>query len=206
VTLRAEYDHAAAGYDRRWARYNRASLAPLRPWIAGRDLGRVVDVGCGTGNLLPFLSASGARMQGYAGLDLSPGMLRVAMEKAREVDVRARFFVGDAEKLPLRDASFDTAISASVLHYWGDAGAGLAEVRRVLRPGGRLLLVDWLRDPLPMRLLNGWMRITRVRYRRMYSRAELGDALAAAGFRVQAEARVNAGGVWRLIAFDANVD
>jgi ubiquinone/menaquinone biosynthesis C-methylase UbiE len=203
VTIRAEYDRAADGYDRRWARYNRASLAPLRPWIAGRDLGRVVDVGCGTGNLLPFLIEAGARMQGYAGLDLSPGMLRVVMDKAREADLRTGFVAADAEKLPLRDASFDTAISASVLHYWDDVDAGLAQIRRVLRPGGRLLLVDWLRDPLPMRLLNAWMRITRVRYRRMYSRAELGDALAAAGFRVQAEARASAGGPWRLIALDA---
>jgi ubiquinone/menaquinone biosynthesis C-methylase UbiE len=205
VTIRAEYDHAAADYDRRWARYNRASLAPLRPWIAGGDLGRVVDVGCGTGNLLPFLAASGARVEGYTGVDLSPGMLRVALDKARDADVRARFVAADAETLPLRDASFDTAVSASALHYWDDPDAGLAQIRRVLRPGGRLLLVDWLRDPLPMRLLNAWMRITRVRYRRMYSRAELGDALAAAGFRVQAEARVGAGGPWRLIAVDARV-
>jgi ubiquinone/menaquinone biosynthesis C-methylase UbiE len=203
VTIRAEYDQSAADYDRRWARYNRASLGLLRPWIERRDLGRVVDVGCGTGNLLPFLSASGARMEGCAGVDLSPEMLRVAVGKARDVEARTAFVGGDAERLPLRDASFDTAVSASALHYWGDAHAGLAEIRRVLRPGGRLLLVDWLRDPLPMRLLNAWMRIARVRYRRMYSRAELVDLLTVSGFRVQAEARGSAGGPWRLIAFDA---
>jgi ubiquinone/menaquinone biosynthesis C-methylase UbiE len=203
VTIRAEYDQSAADYDRRWARYNRASLGLLRPWIERRDLGRVVDVGCGTGNLLPFISASGARMDGYTGVDLSLEMLRTAVGKARDVEARTAFVAGDAGRLPLRDASFDTAVSASVLHYWDDAHAGLAEIRRVLRPGGRLLLVDWLRDPLPMRLLNAWMRTTRVRYRRMYSRAELVDALAAAGFRVQAEACGSAGGAWRLIAIEA---
>ncbi len=203
MTIRAEYDQSAADYDRRWARYNRASLGLLRPWIERRDLGRVVDVGCGTGNLLPFISASGARMDAYAGVDLSPAMLRVALGKARDVEARTAFVAGDAGRLPLRDASFDTAVSSSVLHYWDDAHAGLAEIRRVLRPGGRLLLVDWLRDPLPMRLLNAWMCTTGVRYRRMYSRAELVDALAAAGFRVQAEARGSAGGAWRLIAIEA---
>ena len=205
MTIRAEYDHAAAEYDRRWARYTRASLSLLRPWIAGRDLGRVVDVGCGTGILPPFLAVSGARMESYAGVDLSPGMLRVAAGKAHGVEARTGFVAGDAEKLPLRDASFDTAISASVLHYWDDADAALSEIRRVLRPGGRLLLVDWLRDPAPMRLLNAWMRITRVRYRRMYSRAELVDLLASAGFRAQAEARGSAGGPWRLIAIESHV-
>jgi ubiquinone/menaquinone biosynthesis C-methylase UbiE len=202
VTLRAEYDRAAADYDRRWARYNRASLALLRPWIEGRHLGRVVDVGCGTGNLRPLPGDSDGRMDGYVGVDLSPGMLRVARGKV-DAAVQTGFVAADAMRLPLRDESCDTAVSASALHYWDDADAGLAEIRRVLRPGGRLLLLDWIRDPLPMRLLNAWMRITRVEYRRMYSRAELADALAAAGFRVDAEARASAGGLWRLIAFDA---
>ena len=201
MTIRAEYDRAAADYDRRWARYNLASLALLRPWIEGASLGQVVDVGCGTGNLLPLLRDCGGRMEGYVGADLSPGMLLVARGKAR--DGRTGFVAVDAARLPLRDAAFDTAVSASALHYWDDARAGLAEIRRVLRPGGRLLLLDWLRDPLPMRALDAWMRISRVEYRRMYSRAELADALADAGFRVQAEARGSAGGPWRIIAFDA---
>ena len=204
VTIRAEYDRAAADYDRRWARYNRASLALLRPWIEGRDLGCVVDVGCGTGNLPPFFRVCGVRMDAYAGLDLSPQMLRVARGKGSGADVRVGFAAADAAALPLHDGSFDTAVSASVLHYWDDAAAALAEIRRVLRPAGRLLLVDWLRDPLPMRLLNAWMRITRVQYRRMYSRDELADALAVAGFRVQAEARGSAGGPWRLISIEAH--
>ncbi|HEX2210152.1 MAG TPA: class I SAM-dependent methyltransferase [Longimicrobium sp.] len=201
MTIRAEYDRAAADYDRRWARYNRASLALLRPWVEGANLGQVVDVGCGTGNLLPLLRDCGGRLEGYVGADLSPGMLLVARGKAR--DGRTGFVAADAARLPLGDAAFDTAVSASALHYWDDARAGLAEIRRVLRPGGRLLLLDWVRDPLPMRALDAWMRIARVEYRRMYSRTEMADALAAAGFRVQAEARGSAGGPWRLIAFEA---
>jgi ubiquinone/menaquinone biosynthesis C-methylase UbiE len=200
MTIRAEYDRAAADYDRRWARYNAATLDLLRPWIGGRALGRVVDVGCGTGNLLPLL-AHAAAMDGYVGIDLSPKMLRVARGKPSGA-ARPTFVSADAARLPLRDASFDTAISASVLHYWDDADAALREIRRVLRPGGRLLLLDWLRDPLPMRALNTWMRITRVEYRRMYSRAEMRAALTRAGFRVEAEARGSAGGPWRVIAFD----
>lgn len=197
----AEYDQGAAEYDRRWARYNARSLAVLRPWIAGRTLGRVLDVGCGTANLLRLVADSGARAELYAGIDPAPRMLRIARDKARSMDVRCGFTAAPAEALPFADAGFDLAITASTLHDWSDVPAGLAEIRRVLRPGGELMLLDWHRDPLAMRLLNGWMRVTRVGYRRMYSRAEMRAALAAAGFAVREEARGAAGGPWRVIAF-----
>ena len=201
MTVRAEYERAAADYDRRWARYNQASLALLRPWVAGRDLGRVVDVGCGTGNLLPLIAQSAARVESYVGADLSPRMLRVAWEKAAGAGMRTGFAAADAGALPLRPESFDTAVCASVLHYWHDAGGGLREIRRALRPGGRLLLLDWWRDPPSMRLLDAWMRLTRVEYNRVYSQVEMMEIVRSAGFRIEDEARGSAGGPWRLIAF-----
>jgi ubiquinone/menaquinone biosynthesis C-methylase UbiE len=196
-----EYTSAAGDYDRRWARYNAASLALLRPWVAGRALGHVLDVGCGTGNLLALLADAGARVEAYAGLDLSPDMLRTAAEKLGRSTIPGALAAGSVEALPFADDAFDTAVSASTLHDWPDPHAGLAEVRRVLRPGGTLLLLDWDRAPLPMRALNAWMRITRVGYRRMYPRGEMAALLAEAGFRVEAQARGAAGGPWRLAAF-----
>lgn len=201
MTIRAEYDRAAADYDRRWARYNKRALDMLPLWMVEREFGRVLDVGCGTGNLLPLLEAPGYRMQEYVGVDLSPEMLRVARSKPSHVP--AGWITADAARLPLPDSSFDIAVSASALHYWDDVDAALAEIRRVLRPDGHLLLLDWVRDPLPMRLLNAWMRITGVRYRRMYSRAELADALPRAGFGVRMVVQGSAGGLWRLVAFEA---
>ncbi len=196
-----EYAAGAAEYDRRWARYNDASLALLRPWVAGRALGRVLDVGCGTGNLLSLLAESGARVETCTGVDPAPAMLGVAREKLRTSPIRGGVLAATAEALPFADGAFGTAVSASSLHDWADPDAGLVEIRRVLRPGGELLLLDWHRDPLPMRLLNAWMRITRAGYRRMYARGEMADALARAGFRVTAEARGAAVGPWRVIAF-----
>jgi ubiquinone/menaquinone biosynthesis C-methylase UbiE len=111
---------------------------------------------------------------------------------------------GSALALPVATASFDTALCASNLHYWPDAGAGLSEIRRVLRPGGRLLLVDWDRAPLRMRAFDLWMRrALRVEYQRMYSRQEIRAVLHDAGFRVAHEARGAAGLLWRLAAYEA---
>ncbi|HEX2080310.1 MAG TPA: methyltransferase domain-containing protein [Longimicrobium sp.] len=203
MTIRAEYDRAAADYDRRWARYNRASLALLRPWIEGQDLGRVVDVACGTGNLLPLLAGAAGRMESCAAADFSAEMLRAARGKARGVELRAGFVAADALALPFRAASFETAVSASTLHYWKDPDAGLREIRRVLRTDGRLLLLDWWRDPPSMRLLNAWMRLARIEYHRMHSRAGMTEMLRAAGFRVEDQAGGSAGGPWRVIAFAA---
>lgn len=197
----AEYSRSAAGYDRRWARYNRASMALLRPWVAEHEFGRVMDVGCGTGNLLALLADARARVDAYAGVDLAPDMLRVAAGKLAVAPILVTLAAGSAEALPFVDGTFDTAVSASTLHDWPDPIAGLTEIRRVLRPGGTLLLVDWDRAPLPMRLLDGWMRLVRIRYRRMYARGEVGRLLADAGFRVEAQARGAAGGPWRLAAF-----
>lgn len=196
-----KHAQAAADYDRRWARYNGASMALLRPWVQGRDLGRVLDVGCGTANLLALLGDAGARVDAYAGADLSADMLRVAAGKLGTSKIRGGLAAGSADALPFGEALFDTAVSASTLHDWEDARAGLAEIRRVLGPGGTLLLLDWDRAPLPMRLLNGWMRLARVSYQRMYARGEMAALLADAGFRVEAQTGGAAGGPWRLAAF-----
>ncbi|HEX8320784.1 class I SAM-dependent methyltransferase [Longimicrobium sp.] len=203
-SLRREYDRAAAEYDRRWARYNRASLALLRPWIEGRKLGKVLDVGCGTGNLAHALAEWGASVDPYVGVDLSPGMLRKAAPKLGAGGWPGAAVAGSALALPIATASFDTALCASNLHYWPNAGAGFAEIRRVLRPGGRLLLVDWDRAPLRMRAFDLWMRrALRVEYQRMYSRQEIRVLLHDTGFRAAHEARGAAGMMWRLAAFEA---
>ncbi|MBB4638200.1 class I SAM-dependent methyltransferase [Longimicrobium terrae] len=197
--VRRDYDAAAARYDRRWARYNHDSLALLRPWLAGQALGRVLDVGCGTGNLARALYGWGARVDAYVGVDLSPEMLRAAADKAGA----GGFAAGSAAALPVAEGAFHTVVSASTLHDWPDADAGARELRRALHTGGRLLLLDWNRAHFRMRFLNAGMRLTRQPYRRMYSTAEMRAILLNAGFRVLREARGGSGPVWRLAALEA---
>jgi ubiquinone/menaquinone biosynthesis C-methylase UbiE len=130
---RAYYDDFSRGYEReRGAGYHRllddlevAVAAPL-----ARDQ-RVLEVGCGTGLILSRLSPA-AKLA--CGLDLSPEMLRGA--RARGL----RVVLGSATRLPFADASFDLVCSFKVLAHVPDIQQALAEITRVTRPGGRMVL------------------------------------------------------------------
>jgi len=100
---------------------------------------RVVDVACGTGVLTTAAAAAVAPGGAAVGVDLNPGMLAVARRKAPELDWRE----APAEALPLDDASCDAAVSQFGLMFFSDRRAALSEMRRVLRPGGRLAVAVW---------------------------------------------------------------
>ncbi|WP_376087368.1 class I SAM-dependent methyltransferase [Roseomonas sp. CCTCC AB2023176] len=98
---------------------------------------RVLDLGCGTGEITRMLRALGAEV---TGLDLSEAML--ARARAKNGGPHHRAFLGDAESLPDRDATYDAVVTRHLVWTLPDAPAAFAEWHRVLRPGGRLLIVD----------------------------------------------------------------
>ena len=114
-----------------------ARLAAELARLAPGDL--VVDIGCG-----PGVAARHAARQRAAvtGVDPAPVMLRVARALTRRADVR--YVEGTAESLPLPDDSATVVWSIATVHHWRDIDAGLREVRRVLRPGGRFVVLERL--------------------------------------------------------------
>jgi ubiquinone/menaquinone biosynthesis C-methylase UbiE len=94
-----------------------------------------IDLGCGLGAALQHAAATGAKT---AGVDPSPAMVEQASRRVPEAEVR----VGSAETIPFEGERFTAALSVSSYHHWADPEAGLAEVRRVLAPEGRLLIVE----------------------------------------------------------------
>jgi SAM-dependent methyltransferase len=104
---------------------------------------RVLDVACGTGNAALLAAAAGAAV---TGLDASDRLIEVARARAATVTTGARFLVGDAQDLPFADGAFDAVLSVFGVIFAPDARRALAEIVRVLRPGGRALVSVWLPD------------------------------------------------------------
>jgi ubiquinone/menaquinone biosynthesis C-methylase UbiE len=132
------WDKQAGRYDGGMEFWDRHLFGDSRPWVCGRAVGEVLEVAVGTGRNLPFYP-DGTRL---TAVDWSPAMLGVARKRAaalgRDVDLRQ----GDAQALDFPDSSFDTVLCALGLCAIPDDRRAVTEMARVLRPGGRLLLVD----------------------------------------------------------------
>jgi ubiquinone/menaquinone biosynthesis C-methylase UbiE len=109
----------------------------------------VLDVGCGPGRLSILLARRHAL--GVTGLDLDPAMIERARRNADRAEDgegrRPSFLVGDVASLAFPDGSFDLVVSTLSMYHWADPAAGLAEIGRVLRPGGRALVWDFRAAP-----------------------------------------------------------
>jgi ubiquinone/menaquinone biosynthesis C-methylase UbiE len=103
---------------------------------------RLLDVGCGLGEASLRLAEDLGESGELVGVDASEQMLRVARSKARAARCRVRFTAGDACALDEPDASFDAARSERTLQWLADPVAAVAEMVRVVRPGGRVSLID----------------------------------------------------------------
>lgn len=155
----------------------------------------VLDVGCGTG-VLTHLAAEQAGVGGSViGIDPSPAMLQVARRNANAEASRASFKVAAIEALPFAAASFDLVLSSFMVHHLPPAvkRAGLAEIYRVLKPGGRLLVVDIDRPANPLWWLLCWPLLL-MPFTAPNLRGEVPRYLRAAGF-APVEVRARKGGL-----------
>ncbi len=103
----------------------------------------VLDIACGTGNAALKAAALGAQI---VGVDLAPRLVQVATDRAAAAGLTGTFVLGDAQALPVEDASVDVALSVFGLIFAPDQQAVAAEVVRVLRPGGRAVITGWVRE------------------------------------------------------------
>lgn len=191
-----KYDRVAAVYDRRWRRYVQPTLNYFTEALALRGDERLLDASCGTGTLIVRLREHHPELD-LTGVDLSYEMLREAREKIG-TDDRVTLRQGNAEDLPFEEAAFEVVVSTSAFHYYGHPGQALSEFRRVLRPGGRLAMMDWNGDHWLWQLLDPLLRRFDPTYRGCYGVDTMHELLHAAGFRDINVKPVHVGWIWGM--------
>lgn len=191
------YERQAPYYDRMIAVAERLLFAGGREWACRQVHGDVLEVGVGTGRNLPCLP-DGVRL---TGMELSPAMLARAEERARRLGRTVDLRVGDAQRLPFADATFDTVLATLTLCSIPDDVTAVAEMARVLRPGGRLVLLDHVASP--SRVVRTVQRLLEPLFLRLaadHLLREPEDAVRRAGLVVEELVRSRAGLVLRLTA------
>jgi ubiquinone/menaquinone biosynthesis C-methylase UbiE len=190
------WDAHASGYDRGMRVFEWLLFRGGRAWACSQARGDVLELAVGTGLNLPFYPES-VRL---TAIDLSPKMLEAARARQRALGSEAQLRGGDAQALDFPDSSFDTVVCTLSLCSIPDDGKAVAEARRVLRPGGRFVLLEHVRSPIgPVRFLQ---RVLQPLFRRGGDNLlrEPLEHLSAEGFDVELLERSKLGVVERVAA------
>ncbi|MGH8931882.1 MAG: methyltransferase domain-containing protein [Egibacteraceae bacterium] len=174
VEVAAWWSANAEGYQR-WGDIAHGQEAYRQAWIDalvrlvghplrdGSPVLRIADIGTGTAEIALLLGGMGHDVTGY---DIAPGMLTVARRKAKAEGVAVRFVPGNAYELPLGEGSVDITISRWMLWTLHDPALALREWRRVLAPGGKIVVIDTLHGIAPTTVLE---RANRARERAFWA-------------------------------------
>ena len=195
--VREIFEESAAGYDKAMAFNEKLLFGDGRVWACSQARGEVLEIAIGTGLNLPFYPVD----VDLTGIELSPAMLEIARQRAQSLGRKVELVVGDAQALPFPDQRFDTVVCTLSLCSIPDERQAVAEVWRVLRPGGRFVALEHVRSPNPIvrgveRLLDSWA----VRTQGDHLLREPVESVQAAGFSIDYLKRQKLGIVERLIA------
>ncbi len=145
-----EFIRWSQSYDRgilQWLIFGPSHRALIRRigQVIGQNPARILDVGCGTGVFLSRLRAALPQVEAY-GVNLVSEMLQQGQDRWRHHRGHVLPVQGDSERLPFPSGSFDLVTCSNSFHHYPRQDRAVEEMRRVLRPGGRLLIVDGYRD------------------------------------------------------------
>jgi ubiquinone/menaquinone biosynthesis C-methylase UbiE len=195
--VRRIWDRFAPRYDKDMRLCDRLLFPGGREWVCSQAAGETLEVAIGTGLNLPFYPATAT----LTGVDLSPVMLALAAERAVHLGRELALREADAAGLPFDDASFDSVVCTLGLCTIPDERGAVEEMYRVLRPGGRLLLLDHVAAPNP--LLRAGQRLLEAATIRSTADHQTRHPLTLVrrtGFQVEAQRRSRAGTVERVRA------
>jgi ubiquinone/menaquinone biosynthesis C-methylase UbiE len=195
--VRAVQDRTAPGYDRQMSFFDRVLFTDGRHWACSHATGDVLEIAVGTGRNFEHYSADVS----LTGIELSGEMLAIARERAAGATIDVDLHQGDAQALDFLDERFDTVLITLALCTIPDERAAIREAKRVLRPGGRLILLEHVRSPiLGVRLGQRLLEPLSVRFEADHLLRDPLDHLADEGFEVESVKRLKWGIVERVLA------
>lgn len=150
------WDKKSRTYDKEMTFWDRRLFGDSREWACAQASGDVLEVAIGTGLNIPFYPEDA----GLTGIDLSEQMLEIARARADESDRAVTLRQGTAHELPFEGASFDTVVCTFGLCAIPDIDVAIDEMVRVLKPGGKLILVDHIESS--SRIARGVQRLLEV--------------------------------------------
>ena len=195
--IRSLYEKDAAKYDRQIRFFERMLFSGGREWVCSKAEGDVLEIAIGTGRNLGLYPDEVS----LTGIEYSPAMLEIARMRAQELGRKIDLRVGDAQALDFPAASFDTVICTLALCTIPDDRAAVSEAKRVLRPGGRFLLLEHVRSPaLAVRLGQRVLEPLMLRFEGDHLLREPVEHLRADGFEIDQLLRSKFGIVERIAA------
>lgn len=196
-----EYNRLANIYDSRWDNYLSKSLSFLVEWAEISSEAAILDVACGTGEFAKLLLAKNPQ-QPITGIDISESMLEIAKDKLQAYS-NVNLHNTSVTSLPFADESFDIVICASAFHYFESPQLALSQMKRVLKPQGKLIILDWCRDYFLLKIVDTWLKLTDSAHQQCYTQAELDRMLSTANFNVIKQDKIRFGIIWELMAVTA---
>ncbi|MEO1669886.1 MAG: class I SAM-dependent methyltransferase [Cyanobacteria bacterium J06631_2] len=196
-----KYDRLASIYDRRWQSYISNSLAFLVGFADIPAEAAVLDLACGTGELTQLILKKNSQ-QNITGVDISQAMLAIARQKLTAYP-NVNFHNATATSLPVADNSFDLVICANAFHYFSSPEAVLLEIRRVLKPQGQVIILDWCRDYFPLKIGDRLFKLIDSAYQQCYTQNELEKILLASSFTLVKDSKARFDLIWELMAVKA---
>jgi ubiquinone/menaquinone biosynthesis C-methylase UbiE len=195
--VRTIQDKEAPRYDRQISFFERILFGGGREWVCSQAAGEVLELAAGTLRNLPHYPEGVS----LTAVELSPEMLAIGRERAEEIGREADLRIGDVQELEFEDESFDTVVCTLGLCTIPDPRKAVAEALRVLRPGGRLILLEHVRSPsLPVRTIERMLDPISVRFQADHLTREPLEYLGAEGFEVERLERSKWGIVERVRA------